>query len=34
MDFDYTPDQIQLRKDYRERLEAVMTPNGGLRWPD
>lgn len=26
MDFDYTPDQIQLRKDYRERLEAVMTP--------
>ena len=26
MDFDYTPDQIQLRKDYRERLESVMTP--------
>ena len=26
MDFDYTPDQVQLRKDYRERLEAVMTP--------
>ncbi|MCZ0728297.1 acyl-CoA dehydrogenase family protein [Mycolicibacterium iranicum] len=26
MDFDYTPEQIQLRKDYRERLEAVMTP--------
>ncbi len=26
MDFDYTPEQEQLRKDYRERLEAVMTP--------
>ncbi len=26
MDFDYSPEQIQLRKDYRERLEAVMTP--------
>lgn len=26
MDFDYTPEQVQLRKDYRERLEAVMTP--------
>lgn len=26
MDFDYTPEQDQLRKDYRERLEAVMTP--------
>jgi 3-oxocholest-4-en-26-oyl-CoA dehydrogenase alpha subunit len=26
MDFDYTPEQDRLRKDYRERLEAVMTP--------
>lgn len=26
MDFDYTPEQERLRKDYRERLEAVMTP--------
>lgn len=26
MDFDYTPEQEQLRKSYRERLEAVMTP--------
>lgn len=26
MDFDYTPEQEQLRKDYRKRLEAVMTP--------
>ena len=26
MDFDYTPEQEALRKDYRERLEAVMTP--------
>ena len=26
MDFDYTPEQEQLRKDYRSRLEAVMTP--------
>src|SRR5689334_12630858 len=26
MDFDYTPEQEQLRKDYRTRLEAVMTP--------
>lgn len=26
MDFDYTPEQEQLRKDYRQRLEAVMTP--------
>jgi 3-oxocholest-4-en-26-oyl-CoA dehydrogenase alpha subunit len=26
MDFDYTSEQEQLRKDYRERLEAVMTP--------
>lgn len=26
MDFDYTPEQEKLRKDYRERLEAVMTP--------
>ncbi|OBI91735.1 acyl-CoA dehydrogenase family protein [Mycobacterium asiaticum] len=26
MDFDYTAEQQQLRKDYRERLEAVMTP--------
>lgn len=26
MDFDYTPEQDQLRSDYRERLEAVMTP--------
>ncbi|OMC29342.1 acyl-CoA dehydrogenase [Mycobacterium sp. GA-1841] len=26
MDFDYTPEQVELRKDYRERLEAVMTP--------
>ncbi|MFI5507638.1 acyl-CoA dehydrogenase family protein [Mycobacterium sp. NPDC051804] len=26
MDFDYSPEQEQLRKDYRERLEAVMTP--------
>lgn len=26
MDFDYTPEQEQLRKDYRERLESVMTP--------
>lgn len=26
MDFDYTPRQEQLRKDYRARLEAVMTP--------
>ena len=26
MDFDFTPEQEQLRKDYRERLEAVMTP--------
>ncbi|OBK71166.1 acyl-CoA dehydrogenase family protein [Mycobacterium sp. 1274761.0] len=26
MDFDYTTEQEQLRKDYRERLEAVMTP--------
>jgi len=26
MDFDYTAEQEQLRKDYRERLEAVMTP--------
>ena len=26
MDFDYTPEQEQLRKEYRERLEAVMTP--------
>ena len=26
MNFDYTPEQEQLRKDYRERLEAVMTP--------
>jgi 3-oxocholest-4-en-26-oyl-CoA dehydrogenase alpha subunit len=27
MDFDYTPEQEALRKDYRERLEAVMTPD-------
>ncbi|OBA78939.1 acyl-CoA dehydrogenase [Mycobacterium sp. 1164966.3] len=26
MDFDYTPEQKQLRQNYRERLEAVMTP--------
>jgi alkylation response protein AidB-like acyl-CoA dehydrogenase len=26
MDFDYTAEQEQLRKEYRERLEAVMTP--------
>jgi alkylation response protein AidB-like acyl-CoA dehydrogenase len=26
MDFAYSPQQEQLRKDYRERLEAVMTP--------
>lgn len=26
MDFDYTPEQEQLRNSYRERLEAVMTP--------
>ena len=26
MDFDYTPEQERLRLDYRERLEAVMTP--------
>lgn len=26
MDFDFTPEQDQLRRDYRERLEAVMTP--------
>jgi 3-oxocholest-4-en-26-oyl-CoA dehydrogenase alpha subunit len=26
MDFDYTPAQEQLRKDYRQRLETVMTP--------
>ncbi|BBZ17771.1 acyl-CoA dehydrogenase family protein [Mycolicibacterium gadium] len=26
MDFEYTPEQEQLRKEYRERLEAVMTP--------
>jgi hypothetical protein len=26
MDFDYTPEQEQLRKEYRQRLEAVMTP--------
>lgn len=26
MDFDYTPEQEQLRKEFRERLEAVMTP--------
>ena len=26
MDFDYTPEQERLRKDYRARLEAVMTP--------
>jgi alkylation response protein AidB-like acyl-CoA dehydrogenase len=26
MDFDYTPEQEQLRKSFRERLEAVMTP--------
>lgn len=26
MDFDYTPEQEQLRKNYRERLAAVMTP--------
>ncbi|ULE34476.1 acyl-CoA dehydrogenase family protein [Mycobacterium sp. IDR2000157661] len=26
MEFDYTPEQEQLRKEYRERLEAVMTP--------
>ncbi len=26
MDFDYTPEQDQLRKEFRERLEAVMTP--------
>ena len=26
MDFDYTPEQAQLRKEFRERLEAVMTP--------
>ncbi|OBF20394.1 acyl-CoA dehydrogenase family protein [Mycobacterium sp. ACS4331] len=26
MDFDYTPEQQQLRLQYRERLEAVMTP--------
>jgi 3-oxocholest-4-en-26-oyl-CoA dehydrogenase alpha subunit len=26
MDFDFTPEQEQLRKDYRERLESVMTP--------
>jgi 3-oxocholest-4-en-26-oyl-CoA dehydrogenase alpha subunit len=26
MDFDYTPEQEQLRREYRERLEAVMTP--------
>ncbi|MDG5486748.1 acyl-CoA dehydrogenase family protein [Mycolicibacterium gadium] len=26
MDFDYTSEQEQLRKEYRERLEAVMTP--------
>ena len=27
MDFDYTPEQERLRKDYRARLEAVMTPD-------
>lgn len=26
MDFDYTPEQEKLRQEYRERLEAVMTP--------
>ena len=26
MDFDYTPEQERLRHNYRERLEAVMTP--------
>ena len=26
MDFDYTPEQERLRKEFRERLEAVMTP--------
>ncbi|MGE2725341.1 acyl-CoA dehydrogenase family protein [Mycolicibacterium pulveris] len=26
MDFDYTPEQEQLRKEFRERLDAVMTP--------
>ncbi|OBK17890.1 acyl-CoA dehydrogenase family protein [Mycobacterium asiaticum] len=26
MDFDFTPEQEQLRKDFRQRLEAVMTP--------
>ena len=26
MDFDYTPEQERLRKEYRSRLEAVMTP--------
>lgn len=26
MDFDYTPEQKRLRAEYRERLEAVMTP--------
>ncbi|MDX1886594.1 acyl-CoA dehydrogenase family protein [Mycolicibacterium sp. 120270] len=26
MDFDYTPEQEQLRREYRQRLEAVMTP--------
>ncbi|MBP1821628.1 acyl-CoA dehydrogenase family protein [Mycobacterium sp. OAE908] len=26
MDFDYSPEQERLRKEYRERLEAVMTP--------
>ena len=26
MDFDFTPEQERLRKDYRSRLEAVMTP--------
>ncbi|OBA99454.1 acyl-CoA dehydrogenase [Mycobacteriaceae bacterium 1482268.1] len=26
MEFDYTPEQEQLRKEFRERLEAVMTP--------
>jgi alkylation response protein AidB-like acyl-CoA dehydrogenase len=26
MDFEYTPEQEKLRKEYRQRLEAVMTP--------
>jgi len=26
MDFEYTPEQEQLRREFRERLEAVMTP--------